>query len=169
MEFIFETIYDQKAMTAMARALRKTVRRKHSRRSHTFGWFACALALVLLLNASEINRKVVITAIAFVLMLAALIFEDMLNGYIARKRGLPGLDCSTATFREDGYDSVTSYGSSTFSYDLILGFAETKDYFVLIFSKSHAQVYAKSSLSGGSESEFIQFISEKTGKQLESV
>lgn len=36
-EFTFETTYNQKAMTTMARALRKTVRKKHSRRSHIFG------------------------------------------------------------------------------------------------------------------------------------
>ena len=31
MEFVFETAYDAKATTAMAKVLRKTVRRKHSR------------------------------------------------------------------------------------------------------------------------------------------
>ena len=34
--FTFETAYNQKAMTTMARALRKTVRKKHSRRSRIF-------------------------------------------------------------------------------------------------------------------------------------
>ena len=37
MEFKFETAYNQEAITIMAKALRKTVRRKRSRRSHIFG------------------------------------------------------------------------------------------------------------------------------------
>lgn len=39
MEFTFDTVYDQRAVTAMAHGLRKTIRKKHSRRSHIFaGW-----------------------------------------------------------------------------------------------------------------------------------
>ena len=34
MEFIFETNYDQKGISAMAEALRKTVRKKRSKRTH---------------------------------------------------------------------------------------------------------------------------------------
>lgn len=34
MEFAFETEYGQKATATMARTLRKTLRRKHNRRSH---------------------------------------------------------------------------------------------------------------------------------------
>ena len=49
MEFSFETVYDQKAVTAMAHGLRKTIRKKHSRRSHVFGWFVVALTLLLTL------------------------------------------------------------------------------------------------------------------------
>jgi len=38
MEFRFETVYNQKAFTSMAKALRKTIRKKRSKRSHIFGW-----------------------------------------------------------------------------------------------------------------------------------
>ena len=47
MEFIFETTYDKEALTVMARALRKTVRKKKSRRSHIFGWIVAALGAFL--------------------------------------------------------------------------------------------------------------------------
>ena len=49
MEFIFDTVYDQKAVTAMAHGLRKTIRKKHSRRSHVFGWLVIGLVLLLTL------------------------------------------------------------------------------------------------------------------------
>lgn len=36
MEFGFETVYNQEALTVMARAIRKTARKKRSRRLHIF-------------------------------------------------------------------------------------------------------------------------------------
>ena len=43
MEFIFETIYDQKGISVMAEALRKTIRKKRSKRSHI-----CAILIIIL-------------------------------------------------------------------------------------------------------------------------
>lgn len=34
MEFVFDTVYNQKAVATMARTLRKTIRKRKSRRSH---------------------------------------------------------------------------------------------------------------------------------------
>ena len=47
--------------------------------------------------------------------------------------------------------------------------AETKDYFVFLFSKNHAQVYDKRTLTGGTAEEFRAFMQEKTGKAIEIV
>ena len=47
MPYTFETNYDFKALTAMARALRKTVRRKTSRRVRVLGGIAVAVGLLL--------------------------------------------------------------------------------------------------------------------------
>lgn len=49
MEFTTTTDYDMKTLTAMARALRKTVRKKRSRRTHIFGWIVVLLGTFLLL------------------------------------------------------------------------------------------------------------------------
>lgn len=169
MRFMIETVYDQKALTAMARALRKTIRSKRSRRSHVFGWIVTIMALLLSFNAAEVNGRLVVTVLVAAAIVIALIFEDFINGYVAKKRGLPGLDRSLVTFHEEGYHSSTPIGTSDFQYDTILRFAETKDHFVFVFSVSHAQVYDKRNLSGGTAAEFAAFISEKTGKQLEVV
>ena len=79
-----QTRYDQKALTAMARGLRKTVRRKHSRRSHVFGWLVLALALVLGLaplfqEPPEVNG---LTLAVAAVLLAVLLFEDAVNGFL---------------------------------------------------------------------------------------
>ena len=46
MEFICHTTYDQKALTAMARAIRKTVRARKSRRTRLYAWVIIGLLLL---------------------------------------------------------------------------------------------------------------------------
>ena len=46
MEFTCHTTYDQKALTAMARAVRKTVRAKRSRMVRIWAWIIIALLAV---------------------------------------------------------------------------------------------------------------------------
>lgn len=169
MEFVFETDYDRKAMTAMAKGLRKTVRKKHSRRSHIFGWIVIGLGLLLSWPSGDMNRGDVVTWIAIAVMLGALLFEDRLNGYFARKKMLPGTSHAKAIFTEDGYRSETQMGNTEWKYENITAMAETKDYFVFLFSKNHAQVYDKRTLTGGTADEFRAFMQEKTGKAIEIV
>ena len=173
MEFKCETAYDQAAMTAMAKAIRKTARRKRSRRSHIFGVIVIILAILLTLPLGDekfaLDFRTIITWLVAAAVLLTLIFEDRVNGYLARKRLLPGLSKATATFREDGYHSETDIGSSDFKYGTMTVLAETKDYFVFIFGQNHAQVYRKDSLSGGTVEEFRTFLKNVTGKEIQAV
>ena len=169
MEFVFETDYDRKAVTAMAKGLRKTVRKKHSRRSHIFGWIVIALGLLLSWPSEEVKASDVLVWAAIAVMLGALLFEDRLNGYFARKKMLPGTSHAKAIFTEDGYRSETQMGNTEWKYENITAMAETKDYFVFLFSKNHAQVYDKRTLTGGTADEFRAFMQEKTEKAIEIV
>lgn len=173
MEFTFITIYNQKATSAMARALRKTVRAKRSRRSHVFGWVVIAAGLYLSLPLGEesfqLSASTVVTWLSVLVVLSALLWEDRMNGYFAFKRKVPGLNTSTTTFTAEGYHSVTEVGISDFFYANISALAETKEYFVLILGKNHAQVYAKNGITGGSVEEFRAFIQEVTGKKIAKV
>ena len=173
MEFTIETTYNQKAVTVMAKALRKTIRKKRSRRSHIFGWIVIVLALLLSMapgeNGFEITFKTIVTWLATLVMLIVLIWEDALNGYIARKRMLPGTEKTTTVFNGEGYYSTSEFGKSEWKYDKIHRIVELKGYFAFIFSASHAQVYSKRHLSGGSVDEFRQFIEEMTGKTVEKI
>lgn len=172
MEFYFETTYDQKALTAMAKGLRKTIRKKKSQRSHIFAWIVVALSILLMLSREEglvLNAKNLVTGAAIVAIVAATIWEDVLNGFIAGKRMLRGTVQNTAVFGEDGYETTTQVGKSNWVYSTVQAVAETKDYFVLAFSANHAQVYDKSSLNGGTIEEFRTFISEKTEKVVQYI
>lgn len=169
MEFTFQTEYNRDAMKALARGLRKTIRAKHSRRSHIFGWVVVVFGTVLMLNTSQFTIRTVLTALAMAAIVLAFAFEDSLNGAIALKRGLPGLRSAETVFREEEYHSKTELGESTFYYENILMLAETREYFVLIMSANHGQVYDKRTLSGGSMEAYRRFICEKTGKAMKNV
>ena len=93
MEFTTATDYDMKTLTAMAKALRKTVRKRKSRRAHIFGWIVVLLGTLLLLppagSSFSTSGKTLLTLAAVLAILLTFIFEDRLNGYFARKRRCP--------------------------------------------------------------------------------
>lgn len=171
--FRFETNYDLRSLTAMAKALRKTLRRKHSRRSHIMGWIVIVLAGLLSWPLEDgvlyIEFRDIFTWLAMAVMLFALIFEDRLNAFFARKRMLPGTENAFSSFSEESYISETEVGKTEFFYNSIQFLAETKEYFVFLFSNSHAQIYDKATLQGGTQAQFREFIEQKTGKQFLSI
>ena len=96
-------------------------------------------------------------------------FEDKINGAIAKRRMLPGLEKAVVTFKEDSYHSVTEIGSSDFTYSTIQMLVETADYFVFIFSQNHAQIYSKCTLTGGTLEDFRTFIQAATNKEIQPI
>lgn len=170
MEFRFETKYDQKGLTAMARALRKTIRKKRSRRSHIFGW--CVAALAVLLIAVERMRgepwtvRDTLNLGVGVILIAIFFTEDQVNAFFAKKKMLPGTSAAKSVFTEESYTSTTEAASTEFRYEAVRQVCETPDYFVLLFSRQHGQIYDKATLSGGTVGEFRTFIAEKTGKPV---
>lgn len=170
MDFTFETVYDQKAVTAMAHGLRKTSRKKHSRRSHVFGWLVVALVLLLTLPRGGeplvIEGRTVLTWAAGLLILVTLLFEDKINAWFARRRMLAGTDRAVTTFTEEGYCSETAMGKTEWHYENIAHIAEDADYFIFVFDKRYAQVYAKRGMTGGTAEDFRAFLREKSGKEI---
>ena len=162
MEITFHTVYDQKAMTALAKGLRKTLRAKRNRRSRILGTLVVILGCLLIWSQKTVDVRSVVTAAAMLAIVFALLWEDHLNGRVAKKRGVPGLEEATTTFREESYHSVTALGETTFYYDKILALAESEGYFILLFGPSHGQIYCKEGMTGGTEMEFRGFLEEKT-------
>ena len=167
MQFTFETNYNQKTLSVMAKCIRKVARKAKSKRSHLFGWIVVALALFL----SFVNGKKILTWMVAAIIVITLFFEDYINGYFAKKRLLKGTEKAASVFdtAADTFTSETAVGKSEFTYDRIMHIAETDDYFVFIFSENHAQIYDKKSCTGGSIEEFKRFLSEKTGKPVVTV
>lgn len=166
----FETDYNMETLTAMAKGLRKTVRRKRSRRVHIFAAVVLVLGILTILatvaGGEPLGASGVVTLLVVILVS---LFEDRLNAWFARKRLLPGTEHAVATFEEDGYVSATGVTESRFSYAQIVAVAETARYFVFALSSHHTQAYDKRTIRGGSVEDFRAFIAGKTGKLVEKI
>lgn len=161
-EYTFETEYNLTTLSAMSKAIRKTIRKKSSRRAHIFGVFAVLLGLF----DTFVLSPDVLTIAAVILILLALLFEDRINGFVAQKRLLSGTEHCKSEFCRDLFVSTTAIGKTEFYYDRIEFLAENTDFFIFIFSRSHAQAYDKKSLSGGTPDDFRVFIEDVTGKKM---
>lgn len=160
--FVFETDYDISALSAMARALRKTVRKKQNNRTHIFGWTVAVLGIFVTVMLG-VN---VVTLTAIIILVLFLLFEDRVNGYLAKKRVLPGTEHCRTQFYPDRFLSITKIGKTEFRYDRIKYVAEDQGYFVFVLSNNHAQAYDKKHLSGGNAGEFRRFMEERTGQKV---
>lgn len=173
MEFIIETIYDQESITAMAKAMRKTVRRKRNKRTRIAGWIIIILALLLTIPSKGeifvIEANMIVTWLAVLMMGIVLLFEDNINAYIAKKRMVKGTEKAVTVFKDEIYISTTDMGKTEWYYKNIIQIAETKEYFIFIFDNSHAQIYDKNKFTKGTVEEFRTFICEKTGKEIENI
>lgn len=170
MEFHFETRYDQKGLTAMARALRKTIHKKWNRIGLILGW--CVVVLAALLVAAERllgepwTLRDTKNSFVGVFLIAIMLTKNQINAFFAKKRMLPGTSSVKSVFREEGYTSITEAASTEFHYESVRQVCETADYFVFLFGQRHGQIYDKATLSGGTAEEFRTFITEKTGKPI---
>ena len=173
MEFIIETEYTQKVISTMAKALRKTIRKKRNKRTHIFGWIIIIFAIFISAPIGDkvlvIDMKTIVTWAAVVIMTITLIFEDKINGYIAKKRMIKGTEKAVTVFNEENYISTTDMGKTEWHYKNILQVAETEGYFVFIFDNSHAQIYDKNKFTKGLVEDFRTFICEKTGKDIKNI
>lgn len=161
-KFTFETDYDIDALSAMARALRKTIRKKQNRRTHIFGWTVAVLGILVTVMLG-VN---VVTLTAIIILVLFLLFEDRMNGYMAKKRVLPGAEHCSVRFYQDKFLSTTKIGRTEFRYDRIKYVTEDQRYFVFVFSDNHAQAYDKKRLTGGNVGEFRGFMEDRTGQKV---
>ena len=175
MEFHFTTVYDHACMTAMAKALRKSVRRKRSRRTHLLGWLLILAVLLLWLPIISGRRSAdfgdIVSLISIIFVAIVLWKEDSLNAFLAEKRMLPTSRRAEATFTDSGYRNVTEAAVTEWNYENIplAAICDVGDYIVFALNKTFAQAYDKRSLSGGSVEEFYAFMAQKTGKTVEKI
>ena len=171
MEFTFETFYNRKMMIAMAKGVRKTLRKKKFIRSRIIAVLLLALVAALYIpkfmnEGFDWNFSTIITIAAVALIVIAILFEDQLNGVITNQRVIPGTRLIKTVFHEEGYHSYTDLGNTEWKYETVQAICESKKYFVFVFSEMHAQVYDKAGLAEGNVDEFREFIKGKIDKKI---
>jgi len=173
MHFVIQTTYDRKALTVMARTLRKTLRRKGSRRSAVFGSLVVILAGVLLFaklgSGAGFDAGDAVTPTAACVIVVTFFAQDFLNGWLAGRKMLPGTERGETVFTEEGFVTTTAAAETHWNHTQIKAAYETKDYFVFFLSNRHGQVYDKTGFLEGTPDTFRTFIQEKTGRPVEYI
>lgn len=166
-EYVVQTTVDRRAMTALAKAARKTLRRRRSRLVHTFGMAVTAVMLALALGRRMAGDGAWWVNLALaLLMLAVIRSEDAVNGLIGLRQVQPGAREVTAEFSGGHYVHRAGDAVSRWQYEDVLAVCETGEYFILLLDSRRGQIYAKKGFTRGAPMAFRDFISRKTGKMI---
>lgn len=170
MEFSCKTRYTQKTMTALARAVRKTMRAGRDRLLRIYSAAVMGLCLLCIwISWGEDLWRIVLDALVVVLLLLVNWKQDALNGFFARRKAFPGMEYAESTFYPDCYEVRITGAVTQWQYDKVLALAETRGYFLFVLGKNHAQAFDKSELEGGTPEQFRRFIQEQTGQQIRNI
>ena len=167
MEIICSTTYDRRALSALARALRKTVRRTRSRLLRVWCWVLLVLSLLSAWVSWGEWGTVALNGAVAVLMLAVLLGEDAINAFFARRNALPGMEVCTVRFLEEHYETKIAGAATQWQYSKLLRLAENDRYLVLILGKNHGQLCDKEELTGADPEELRAFLEQKSGLTVE--
>ena len=168
MEFTFKMNYDQKAMTTMAKTIRKGLQEEQNKKSMLFGWIFVALTVLILLLSDKFGWMQIAALVVIIGFAAYLIFQDQVNGYLAMKKLPVGMRTGKWLFREDGYFSDTEAGESDYSYENIFMMVESQGYMMLVFHEGTAHVIELSTIEGGTAEDFRRLLRKKTSLTIQT-
>ena len=169
MEFTCHTTYNQKALTAANRALRKTIRAERSLIVRHWGWWVAALAAVSFWLSWGTAWQMVFSCVVIFGLLVVNWKGDAIDAYFEKRWVFPETDVAHTAFCGDHFLVKTAAAESRRHYDKILALAETGEYLVLVMEKSRALAMEKVSLEGGSLPEFRRFLEEKSGQNIRDI
>lgn len=131
MNFTCRSLYRQKELTALSRALRKTVRKKSHRKFQIYGWLSIILGIFVVLSTRHVWVRWLDSAV-IIMMLAVFIWGDAIDGFFARKMAPRGTETVTLSFSPEGYTVDNGSSVTRWSYEQVLALAETREYILLI-------------------------------------
>lgn len=169
MEFSFEMNYNQKSMTAMARAIRKGLQEEQDKKSRIIGWIFVVLAAAVLLFSGKTGWMQIVGGILVVLFAAYLVWQDNVNAFLALQKLGTKLRKGQWLFREDGYFSNTEAGESDYSYKNIFMMVESGDYMFLVFHEGTAHIIDMSTIQGGTADDFRRLLRRQTSLTIQKV
>ena len=167
---VIQTTLDRKAMTALARITRRTLRRGRNGPVRMLAWFVVVLETFLTwvyIRGGQGGWPV--NMLLAVIMLACILTEDQVNGMVSLRQILPASREVNATFRDSGYVHRAQSGESWWPYHQIRAVVETEDYFVLLLDRSHGHIYDKQGFAWGTPEEFRELIHKRTGLKIQKI
>ena len=168
MELTFEMNYNQKAMTAMAKALRKGLQEEQDKKSRIIGWVFVVLTVFIVLLSEKLGWMQIIALILVACFSAYLIWQDTVNGFLAMKKLPEKMRTGKWLFREDGYFSDTEAGESDYSYENIFMMVESQGYMILVFHEGTAHIIDMSTIQGGTAEDFRRLLRKKTSLTIQT-
>ncbi|MBD5152912.1 MAG: YcxB family protein [Oscillibacter sp.] len=170
MEFVNQTVIGKKELTALARGARKSVRRRRGHIIRIVGGMIILLNVFFAWTSLRLgDSRWWVNGVLALFLLVVVFGEDQLNGRISAKYVIPDAREVTATFGPENYTHVSKSADSRFSYDRIQMVCETQDYFLFYLSGNLGQIYAKNGFTKGTAMAFRDFISRKTGLQVQNI
>lgn len=169
MEFTFDMNYNQKAMTAMAKAIRKGLQEEQDKKSKIIGWVFVALTVLILLFSKNFGWMQIVASVIITVFAAYLIWQDQVNGYFAMKKLPEKMRTGKWLFREDGYFSDSEAGESDYSYQNIFMMVESQGYMILVFHEGKAQIIDLSTIQGGTAADFRKLLRRQTNLSIHTV
>lgn len=169
MEFTCHTTYNQKALTATNRALRKTVRAERSLIVRHRAWLVVGLAAVSFWLSWGTAWQMVFSCVVVFGLLVVNWKGDAIDAYFEKRWVFPNMDFADTAFCADYFLVKAAAAETRWQYDKILALAETGEYLVLVMEKNQALAMEKASLQGGSLPEFCRFLEEKSGQNIRDI
>ena len=164
--------YDNKAIMAMVKAVRKTMRAKFDGRKKYA--IAAVIAMGLAVLIKDIVTKSIgvatFTAVACSAVLVIYILsEDKITARRSRKNGNEYGFALRVDFGEEFYTSTTEMAQIDWKYSDIVALAKTDSYIVFVLGESQAQAFDMNGLKEGTAEQLIAFLEEKTGKKVQEI
>lgn len=168
---VIQTTVDRRAMTALAKMTRKTVRRGRNGPVRLMAWFVVVLEAYLTFIYIRAGLEGwPVNLLLGGIMLACILGEDRVNGAIGLRRTPPEEREVNAAFQDDRYYVCRSQGGEHWwPYSEIMIAVESKDYFALLLDRKHGQIYDKRGFTWGTPEEFREMIRKKTGLKIQAV
>ena len=168
---VIQTTVDLKAMTALAKMTRKTIRRGRNGPVRVLAWLVVLLegylTFIFLRGGAEGWQT---NARLGAFMLACILSEDWVNGAVGLRKTPPDSREVNTAFQEDSFYVCRSRaGERWYPYSQVAVAVETKDYFALLLDRKHGQVFAKKGITWGAEEELRALIRKKTGLKIQNV
>ena len=165
---VIQTTLDRRAMTALARAVRKTLRRGRNGPVRMLAWFVVLvesfLTAVYLRGGQEGWQ---INVLLGLIMLVCILGEDWANGLVALRRIPPDCREVNATFQEDSaFVCRSQAGEEWRLYQQMKVAVEMADWFILLLEGGQGRVFSKKGFTWGTPEEFRARIPEKTGLKI---